>query len=134
MTILRYLVLAAGPAFSPVAPPNRRLARTSPCSREVNDLLHASAAAGIEPPASLADLDRHKSMFPRGYEAVKSGEVVVLSWGTPLKGEGQVVLAEAVLAYEKGVPTDGGHVLLSAGTVKKMTAAEFSAAPKTEKK
>jgi hypothetical protein len=39
-----------------------------------------------------------------------------------------------VVAYQKGVPTDGGFVLLSAGTVKKMTADEFSTAPKAGKK
>jgi hypothetical protein len=38
------------------------------------------------------------------------------------------------LAYEKATPTDGGYVLLSAGTVKKMTAAEFDTAPKAGKK
>ena len=40
---------------------------------------------------------------------------------------------EAVVAYEKQVPTDGGYVLLSAGSVKKMTAEEFAAAPKAGK-
>jgi hypothetical protein len=64
---------------------------------------------------------------------VKSGEVVVL-WGAALKGEGAVGQDEAVVAYEKGVPTDGGYVLLSAGTVQKMNAAEFAAAPKGVKK
>jgi hypothetical protein len=72
-------------------------------------------------------------MFPRAYEAVKSGEVVIL-WGASLKGEGDVGRDEVVVAYVKSVPTDGGHVLLSAGTVKKMTAAEFAAAPKAGKK
>jgi hypothetical protein len=80
-------------------------------------------------PAGVADLDRYKAMFRRGYEAVKSGSVVVL-WGTPLKGEGDVGKGEVVLAYKKGVPTDGGFVLMSAGSVKKMTVAEFKAASK----
>jgi hypothetical protein len=58
---------------------------------------------------------------------VKSGDVVVL-WGTTLQGEGDVGKDEIVVAYEKDVPTSGGFVLLSAGTVKKMTADEFKAA------
>jgi hypothetical protein len=97
--------------------------------REVNDLLHSAAGAAGQPPARLADLDRYQAMYPRGYEAVKSGEVVVL-WSTPLQGEGEVGKDEGILAYEKGVPTRGGHVLLSAGTVKQMTAADFAAASK----
>jgi hypothetical protein len=78
-------------------------------------------------------MDRYQSMYPRAYAAVKSGSVVVI-WGAALKGEEQVGEDEAVVAYEKSVPTDGGYVLLSAGTVKKMTAAEFGAAPKAGKK
>jgi hypothetical protein len=101
--------------------------------REVNDLLHSSAGALGRPPATLADLSRHKSMYTRGYEAIQSGTVVVI-WGAALKGEGDSGKDEAVVAYEKATPTDGGYVLLSAGTVKKMTAAEFNTAPKAGKK
>jgi hypothetical protein len=101
--------------------------------QEVNELLHSTTKGG-RPPTKLSDLSREQqSMFPRAYEAMKSGNVVVL-WGTPPKGEGDVGKDETVLAYEKNVPTEGGHVLLSAGTVKKMTAAEFSATPKPGKK
>jgi hypothetical protein len=95
--------------------------------QEVNDMLHSAAGALSRPPSRLADLDRYQSMYPRGYEAVKSGNVVVL-WATPLKGEGTAGKNEAVLAYEKSVPTDGGYVLLSAGTIKEMSAAEFKSA------
>jgi hypothetical protein len=99
--------------------------------QEVNDLLHASAANGKHA-AKLADLRRNETKFPRAYAAVKNGDVVVL-WGTALQGEGQVGQNEAVLAYEKAVPSGGGFVLLSAGTIKKMTSAEFESAPKAGK-
>lgn len=99
--------------------------------QDVNDLLRAAGTSG-RLPAKQADLDRHKNMFPRGYETVKAGSVVVY-WGAPFQGEGDVGKNEAVVAYEKNVPTEGGHVLLSAGSVKKMTAAEFTAAPKAGK-
>ena len=133
MTIVRYLVLAAGLGLFAGCSSHPAAGPETTVLSEVNDLIHASAGAADRAPANLAELDRHKAMFPHAYDAVKSGEVVVL-WGTPLKGEGQVGKDEVVLAYEKNVPTDGGHVLLSAGTVKKMTAAEFSAAPKADKK
>jgi hypothetical protein len=100
--------------------------------QEVNDLLH-QAASGARPATKVADLSRLGHNFPRGYEAVKSGEIIVL-WGSPMQGEGQVGSNEAVVAYEKAVPKDGGLVLLSAGTVKKMTPDEFNAAPKAGKK
>jgi len=100
--------------------------------QEVNDLLHTSSAGG-RVPSKLADLQRQEQNFPKGYAAVKSGEIVVL-WGTPPQGEGQAGSNESVIAYEKAVPKDGGFVLLSAGTIKKMTPDEFNAAPKTGKK
>ena len=123
-SILALLVVLAGCSSRPGA--------NSPPAlddlRDVNDLLHAAAGTAGRTPAKLADLGRHQRMFPRGYEAVKSGNVVVL-WGAPLKGEGEVGKDEAVVAYEKNISTEGGYVLLSAGTIKKMTADEFQAAP-----
>src|SRR5262245_58118317 len=100
--------------------------------QDVNDLLRTAEGTTGRPPATFADVERHQVMYPRGYAAVKSGEVVVL-WGAALKGESEVGKDEAVVAYEKGVPTAGGYVLLSAGTVKQMTASEFNAAPKAAK-
>jgi hypothetical protein len=91
---------------------------------EVNELLHAST--GKRAPSKLADLNPKKDIFPHGYDAVKTGDVVVV-WGTPLAGEGDAGKNESVLAYEKKVPTEGGYVLLSAGTIKKMTPDEFNA-------
>ncbi len=134
-TCVRRLVLAAvlGVLTGCSSQPRGEVPPTFTVLQEVNDLLHASAGAAGRPAAKLADLDRYQSMYPRGYEAVKSGNVVVL-WGAALKGEGQASRDDPVVAYEKGVPTDGGYVLLSAGTVKKMTPAEFNAAPKAGKK
>jgi hypothetical protein len=99
--------------------------------QEVNELLRAAAGTIGRPPGKVADLNPHQAMFPRAHAAIKDGAVVVL-WGTPFKGEGEVGKDEAVLAYEKNVPTDGGYVLLSAGTVKKMSASEFQSAPKAK--
>ncbi len=118
---------SSGPGGGAAAPPEYSLLQ------EVNELLRAAAGAARHPPTGVADLERYKGMFPRAYDAVKSGAVVVL-WGAPQKGEGEAVKDEAVLAYEKAVPTEGGYVLLSAGTVKKMSAAEFASAPKAGKK
>ena len=101
--------------------------------QELGELFHAAAGKVGHAPTKLADLGSAKGVFPRAYELVKSGNVIVL-WGTAPKGEGDVGNAEVVLAYEKKVPTEGGYVLMSAGTIKKMSAAEFEAAPKTGKK
>jgi uncharacterized membrane protein len=82
----------------------------------------------------LSDLEKHRKTFPLAYDAIKKGEIVVL-WGVAPKGEGEIAKGggQEVLAYEKAVPQDGGWALLSEGTVKKMTAAEFTAAPKAGK-
>jgi len=97
--------------------------------QDVDGLLRAAAGAAGRAPGKLGDLDRFQGTFPRGHAAVKSGDVVVL-WGATLQGEGQVGKNESVVAYEKATPASGGFVLLSAGTVRKMTSAEFAAAPK----
>jgi hypothetical protein len=136
MTVLRCVVLVLG--FGLLAGCSSRPMGEAPSQflvlQEVNDLLHTAGGEAERVPARLADIvPRFQSMYPRGYEAVKSGDVVVL-WGAALKGEGDTGRDEAVVAYEKGVPTNGGYVLLSAGTVKKMTSTEFSAAPKAAKK
>jgi hypothetical protein len=136
MTAVRLLVLAAELgllAGCSSSNPGKDAPPEYGVLQEVNELLRAAAGAGKRPPARLADLDRYQATFPRAYEAVKSGNVVVL-WGAGQKGESEAGKDESVLAYEKTVPTEGGYVLLSAGTVKKMTAAEFNAAPKAGKK
>src|SRR6266853_558866 len=99
MAMLRCVVLALG--FSLLAGcssrPKEEDLPAFTLLQEVNDLLHAAAGAAGRPPAKLSDLDRYQSMYPRGYAAVKSGDVVVL-WGTPLKGEGEVGKDEVVVA------------------------------------
>lgn len=102
---------------------------------EVADMLRATTQPNGRGPTKLADLNAVKSLYTRGYDAVKSGQVVVL-WGTnSMKGEGDIAKGGGeVVAYQKDVPTSGGFVLLSSGEIKKMTAAEFGAAPKAGKK
>lgn len=101
---------------------------------DVADLIRASTQPNGRGPSKLADFDRVRDMYSRGYEAVKSGEVVVL-WGAGVKGEGEMAKGGGeVIAYEKDAPTGGGYVLLTSGEVKKMSADEFNAAPKAGKK
>jgi hypothetical protein len=99
---------------------------------DVSDLLRSAAGPDGRGPAKVADLSRFESQFPRGYQAVKSGDVVVV-WGAKMPGEGEAATAAAVvIAYEKKVPSEGGYVLLQNGTVKEMSAGEFNAAPKAK--
>jgi hypothetical protein len=135
MALVRYMMVVAGLGL--LAGCSSRPKLEAPPQllvlQEVNDMVHSAAGMAGRTPARPADIaPRFRSMYPRGYAAVKSGDVVVL-WGTPLKGEGDTGKAEAVVAYEKAVPTNGGYVLLSAGTVKKMTAEELQAALKSKK-
>jgi hypothetical protein len=134
MTLVRWITTvgccmvlgcASRPAGGDVSP-------TAILLEDVNYLLHRAMKPNGDAAARLADLEPGRAMYPRGYEAVKSGEVVVL-WGTPMQSEEEAGKDTAVVAYEKNVPTEGGYVLMSAGTVKKMTAEEFAAAPKVRK-
>src|SRR5581483_12362407 len=74
--------------------------------QDVNNLLRSAGHSG-HLAAQLSDVERNKGNFHRGYEAVKSGKVVVI-WGAPTQGEGAVGKDEKVVAYEKDTPTSGG--------------------------
>jgi hypothetical protein len=129
VAVVAVLALLAGCSSRPGA---GEAAAAPPALDDLNELLHAAGQSG-RTPSKLADLDRYKGKHSLAYEAVKSGDVVVL-WGTAPKGEGQAGQGDVVIAYEKTVPTSGGYVLMAAGTVKKMTADEFASAPKGGKK
>jgi hypothetical protein len=101
---------------------------------EVADLIRSATQPDGRGPNRVSDFDRVQSIYSRGYQAVKSGQVVVV-WGVGVQGEGAGAKGGGdVVAYEKDAPTAGGYVLLTSGQVKKMTAAEFQAAPKASKK
>jgi hypothetical protein len=138
MNINGLLLAAAGAVLASgcSSKPNAGLANTAgaPASlTEARDLIRGGGPNG-RPATKLSDLDRARTLFPSGYKAIKDNEIVVL-WGTPLKKGSDVEqgVAEDVLAYEKNVPKEGGYVLFSGGTIKKMTAPEFAAAPKVVK-
>ena len=96
---------------------------------ELGNLLRAPN----RPPAKLADLAAFEQTFSLGFNAVKTGEVVVL-WGTPMLGEGDAGKGGGtVVAYEKSAPTAGGWALYTSGDVKKVAAADIPA-PKGGKK
>lgn len=97
--------------------------------REVNELLRQAGSATNKAPAKISDLERFKDNFVLGHGALKAGKVVVF-WGTPFAGEGDVGKNEAPLAYEKEVPTAGGYMLFSAGSIKKISPDEFKALKK----
>ena len=99
--------------------------------QEVADLLRAAGSDG-RAPARVADLAKFATAYPGAYQAVKSGDVVVV-WGAKMAGEGEAASAAAnVIAYEKDAPTSGGYVLFTNGEVKQMTADEFKSAPKAK--
>ena len=58
--------------------------------------------------------------YPIAVEMIKSGDLVV-QWGAPPSPEGEA--ADAILAYVKTVPEQGGNVLMQdCTTIKKLTA------------
>jgi hypothetical protein len=81
------------------------------------------------PPRRIEDFGQHWDNMPNAYGRIEQGEYVV-AWGvgrSTAPGAGQ-----QVLAYEKKAAAEGGAVLLRNGTVKTLTAAEFSKAPKAK--
>jgi hypothetical protein len=83
----------------------------------------------LPPPRKPEDFNDFVDSMPTAIQRVKDGEYVV-AWGA---GRSAAPGASGqILVYEKKAPTEGGAVLLRDGTVKQVTAAEFSAAPKAK--
>jgi hypothetical protein len=82
-----------------------------------------------KPPQQLGDLGLVRSMGGVGYEALRTGSIVLRYNATLPDMDEDPGHAESneVLAYEKQVPESGGYVLMLNRTIKKMTAVEFKA-------
>lgn len=100
--------------------------------REVGGLIQMYSGETGKGPKKASDLAKYEAGYPLGYQAVQSGEVVVV-WGAKMAGEGEAASGpKDVIAYEKKTPAEGGYVLLQNGETKQLTAAEFAAAPKAK--
>jgi hypothetical protein len=83
------------------------------------------AAQTGKPPAKAEDLKAQARGSPIGGRSLSDHDFVIL-FGTPVGGAN-------VLAFHKDVPVQGGLVLMSDGTIKTLSAAEFTGAPKAGK-
>jgi hypothetical protein len=124
------VVLAAagcgGPANPPASPEEMKQTALS----DVGELYRMYVTMKQKPPQKLTDFTPMEKMSPTGYQAVRSGDVVV-RYGATLPDTGEEpgkVSSDEVLAYEKAVPESGGQVLMLNRTVRTMTADEFKAA------
>src|SRR5262249_51008013 len=103
-------------------------------SRRKNDLVQiyemysVTAKNTQKPPKQLSDLNRKamEPLYPEGMRGLQSGQYIVV-WGTPTSKDSQ-----AVLAYEKDAPQNGGMVLLGDGSMKHMAADQLNAALKAK--
>jgi hypothetical protein len=101
---------------------------------EVVGLIRSHCAARGKGPQKISDLAPFETEYHLGFQAVKNGDVIIV-WGGTVAGEGSNSSnTGAVVAYDKDATTSGGEVAFENGTVKKLTAAEFQAAPKAAKK
>ncbi len=96
---------------------------------EVNTLYRSATSLKKSPPTSLKDLTARSALFGSAYQAIEKGDIVVY-WGVDTGSAGQGAGGAEILAYKSDVPTNGGPVLLTDGTIKKISADEFKAAPK----
>lgn len=90
--------------------------------KNLAEVLQLMAHDGKAPPARLKDL-QDATAASDGITAISQGRII-MKWRAGLKTG-----SNAILAYEANAPQQGGFVLLQDGTVKKLTAAEFSSAP-----
>jgi hypothetical protein len=125
-----YLVLAAlagcgGGDSSPSQPPG-----VEDHLKELGQTLKSLAETNQKPPAKPAELDSIEPMLPTSYVPIRNGDIVYF-WGATYSTGGNS--GTTVVAHEKNAPSSGGFVLMQDGTVKKLSAAEFQAAPKAKK-
>jgi hypothetical protein len=93
---------------------------------ELGEILRNRMLDTTRPPASQAEIARYENVGPTAFNRIQKGEIVVVWGANPQAG-----VTDRVLAYEKQTPQSGGFVLMQDGTtVKKMTPAEFQAAPR----
>lgn len=100
--------------------------------REVGEMLTLLSGETKRGYTKLADLSRYEPGYVLGYQAVKSGSIVIVK-GATMPGEGDKTGTDAIVAHEKDAATQGGWVLLHNRTIKQLTAAEFQAAAKAAK-
>ena len=96
---------------------------------DVGTILKSYQEKNNKPASKRQDIVSYEPIGPVGFHAIINDQCVV-NYGIAMTSEP----SQVVLAYEKSVPTAGGYVLLQDGTVKKLTAAEFAAAPKAAAK
>jgi hypothetical protein len=118
------LILAGcggGPDFKPIEPDEQGL-------KELAAKYRGFFRKNKRGPKNLQEFQGKGQDAPNAVQMMKAGELIV-QWGAPLSQEGEN--PDAVLAYLKTAPEQGGGVLMQDGkTIKKMTADEFRSAPK----
>jgi hypothetical protein len=96
---------------------------------DVGGLYRSATNIKKTPPKAIGDLIKKRDVFMAAYNAIDKGDVIVY-WGVTMVGGDEGGDSAEVLAYKSNVPEVGGPVLLKNGTVVKMTADQFKAAPK----
>jgi hypothetical protein len=99
---------------------------------QVGELCRHFHFANKKPPQRVDDLARLRSMGGNGYQALQSGDIVLMCNATlpDLDEDSGHSESQEILAYQKDVPQSGGYVLLLNRTVRKMTTDEFKSASK----
>lgn len=96
--------------------------------KQLGETYQYIAVQKLKTPTKPSDLDEFSGNLEAALPLLASGDLVLFYGVSYSSG------SKDVLAHEKDAPTAGGWVLLRNGTVTKMTAAEFAAAPKAGKK
>lgn len=94
--------------------------------REVADLLRMSSGSK-KSLSKVADLKAGRNAYPRAFELLQSGEIVVV-WEKEVPEEGAIesgTAPDGIIAYESRTPSAGGFVLLQNGKTLFLSQEEF---------
>ena len=125
-------LLAAGCSTGATNSPPTATETADTLLRDVGELYRNYQNNKKKPPGSLTDLVSVRTVGPNGYEAARTGKLVVRYGATlpDLAEDPGQSSSDQVLAYESSVPESGGQVLMLNRTIKSMSADEFKSAPK----
>ena len=132
-SVIGALALALGTAVSGCGRTTTESQATEPPAehlalKEIGEMYRLYLKEHHRPPKKAADFTAYDLGYSYGILGLQGGDLIVL-WGAQLAETPEA--AKTVLAYEKLAPKQGGFVVMQDGSVEKMTAEEFLAAPKS---
>jgi hypothetical protein len=128
------LLIGAVPGCGPSGPENA-LGRTAEGQglKNLGEMYRVASEDLKRPPKDIGELRKAEGQVPGGFSSLGEQNVAIYFGAELPELSGKAAEGDAILAYERPVPLQGGLVLMLDRSVRKMTPEEFKAAKKAGK-